>query len=337
MPTSQISLLAYPELKAVATQIVADAFVNTMDLQVVRSLYQEMSIPNNSGTERTFASYATELYANNMVEGGDAELATFATGLNKTMYMRRFGKNVEITHVAKKFGNDSKVISQLTSLANYVPQRLALDLTHRFTFASDTSYVDMDGQTIDLTIGDETRAVIYSAHTLTGSSDTYSNVITGNPVFSKGSYEMGMLVGNTQQKDDYGNRINMGFNTIVTGDDPATVDSVLELLYSNTNPTQDNSGVVNNYKGAFRHVILKRLATTATGAYNSTKAKRWFMLAVGSGSQSWTGHLGIWENAYAVAEDVNIKTDNITIGSRGAWGICVVSGLGIAMSTGLGI
>lgn len=336
MSTSQVNLLSFTELKDTTARVVADTYKRLEDLQRVKSLYTVDAIPANSGTQRIFTSYVSELYANYMAEGADATLASHAQGREKTMYMRRLGKNIEITHIARKFANTPKVITQLTSLGQFIPQRMALDCTHRFSFATATSYTDLDGKTIDTTIGDDTRAVIYTAHTLTASGSTYSNVITGNPVFSKGSFEVAKERTNTQMLDDFGNRIVMDFNTVVTSDDPATVTSVQELLRSTTNPTQNNPGVVNVHQGTFAHVILPRLATTATGAYDSTKAKYWFYLAVGTGSSYWDGHLGIWEDAYSVAEDVSVKNDNMTLGTRGAWGLCVVTGRGITGSTGLG-
>ena len=337
MSTTLIQQLSFTELADTTGRVVAETYKRLEDLAKVKGLYTVDNVPENSGTQRIFTSYVSELYAAYMPEGSQATLAQHAQGRSKTMYMRRYGKNLEVTHIAQKFSNTPKVITQLTALGQYIPQRMTLDGTHRLTFADSTSYTDQDGSTIDLTIGDNTRAVIYSAHTLTASGSTYSNIITGNPVFSKGAFEVARERANTQMVDDFGNRIVMGFNTIVTHDDPTTVDSVLELMKSTTNPTQNNPGVVNNYQGSFTHVILPRLATTATGAYDSTKAKRWFYLAQGIGSSFWDGHMGIWEDAHSVAQEIDIKTDNITLGSRGAWGFCVVTGRCVLMSTGLGI
>lgn len=337
MSTTQVNLLSFTQLADTTARVVADGYKYLEDLQRVKGLFTSESVPAGTGTQRIFTSYVSELYAGVMSEGGDAALASHAQGRTKTMNMRRFGKNVEVTHVGMKFANTPKVVTQLTALGQFIPQRQALDCTHRFTFADSTSYTDMDGATVDLTIGDDTRAVIYSAHTLTASSTTYSNIVTGNPVFSKGAFEVAKLITNTQMLDDFGNRIVMDFNTVVTTDDPSTIDSVNELLNSTTNPTQNNSGVVNTWKGSFMHVVLPRLATTATGAYDSTKAKRWFYMAVGTGSSYWDGRLGIWEDAYSVSEDVSIANDNMTFGTRGAWGLAVVTGRGIVMSTGLGV
>jgi hypothetical protein len=101
--------------------------------------------------------------------------------------------------------------------------------------------------------------------------------------------------------------------------------------------TQDNSGVVNTYKNVMRHVKLPRLATTATGAYDSTKAKYWGLVAAGQ----WNGYYAEWEAANAKmpssgnnGEDVH--NDDWTYGTRGTYGIAVVSGRGVVWSTGLG-
>ncbi len=333
---SEISLLNFTDFADTTERRFYEGADLVNDLADVKSLYMVENVPANTGDRRIYDEIEGETYAKLKGEGEDAEKTAVIKGYSKTMINRRFGCEIDITYEARSYGKNQEILRKLTSLATFVPQRMALDLTHRFSFMTATSYTDLDGTTVDTDMGDD-FALVYSAHTLTGSGDDYSNVVTGNPAFSQGGLEVAMGVANTQMLSNFGERRVYNFNTIVTGDDPATVRAVRELLNSTADITQNNSGVVNTYKGMFKHVVLPRLATTATGAYDSTKAKYWLLVANGE----WEGHLGVWEaaNLKKPASGNNgedLHNDNWTYGARGGYGICVVSGKGLVGSTGVG-
>lgn len=327
--TSFISSLSFPDFVDTVQRMHDMNEGLVKDLEAAKSLYKMDDIPKNTGTQRIYDEYDTETYARLKIEGGDASKVQAIKGYTKTMYMRRMAAEIDITWEMRNTGKDQEIVRRMTSLAKYLPQRMALDLTHRFTFATSTAYTDMDGDSIDVTTGDS-LALISAVHTLTGTSTTYSNVVTGNPFFSKGAYQIARSQANTQILSNFGERRVVDFNTVVTGDDPDTIDEVQILFKSKTDPTQNNPGVVNTYLDGSRHVILPRLATTATGAYDSTKAKWWFYVAV----SEWQAHLGIWEapNLKVPSTSNNgedIHNDNWTFGTRGAYGICIVVGRGI--------
>ena len=199
----------------------------------------------------------------------------------------------------------------------------------------------MDGQTVNTVVGDG-LALASASHTLAGSATTFSNICTGNPSFSRGGLEIAEAQGNTQILSHLGERRVMNFNTIITGDDPTTVNNVKQFLESVADVDQNNPGVVNVYKGKYRHVILPRMATTASGAYDSTKVAYWFLVATGQGIMGWQAYLGIWENSNLKTptpgnngEDVH--NDNWTYGTRGSWHVITVSPRGVICSTGLGV
>ncbi|MFA5340678.1 MAG: hypothetical protein WC332_02770 [Clostridia bacterium] len=307
------------------------------NLNEVRSLCNfDEKIPEKSGTQRTFTSYAHDSYGKRMPEGADAQLAQFVQGKSKTMYMVRYGTNATVSYIAEHFSNVSTIKNDLTNLKGYMPNRMALDITHRFSFCTATSYTDMDGETVDTTIGGGTLAWVYATQTLNGSSITLSNVITSNPRFSKGAFEVAKNVAKAASLDEFGVPIEIDFNTVYSANEATTVDSILSLLRSTADPTTNNAGVVNNYKGQFRHVILKKLDTDAQGAYDTTKQYYWGYYAAGKGSKYATLNLGVWETPHGVAEDVNIQNDEKTLGSRAAWGLCVVDHRGNVHSTGTG-
>jgi len=328
---TKISLLAFPDFADTVERIhkVGDSLVE--DLEQVKSLYHSEVVPPNTGTTRIYDEYDSETYAKLKIESGDAEKAKAIKGWSKTMTMRRFAAEIDISWEMRRTGKDQQIISKLTNLAKFVPQRMALDLTHRFTFATSTSYTDMDGETIDVSMGSDTpTALVDSTQDLTGSTDTYSTVITGTPSFSKGAFEIARERANTQIVSNFGERRVVNFDAIVTGDDPATLDAVRTFLRSSTDPSQTNPGVENTYMGVARHIILPRLATTAVGAYDSTKAKWWFYVS----TQESHGYLGIWEqpNLKSPTSGNNgedIHNDDWTFSTRGAYGICWVVARGV--------
>lgn len=307
------------------------------DLSDVMSLYQVENIPSGTGDRRLFyESFDADTYARNKAEGEDAQKAKVIMGYYTTMTRKRIAAEIDITYEARTDGKNQNILKKITSLATHVPQRMALDLTHQLTFATATSYTDMDGDTVATAMGD-TYALAYATHTLTSAADTYTNVITGNPVFSAGALEVAMGLTNSEILNNFGEQRVMNFNTVVTANDPSTIREVRQLLQSTADPDATHSGVVNTYKGLFRHVILPRLATSATGAYDSTKIKYWFYIAVGQ----WEAHLGIWEaaNLKKPAPGNNgedLHNDSWTFGCRGGYGITIVSGRGCMHSTGAG-
>lgn len=305
---------------------------------------QQLFIPedmaNFTGDSRRYTEIDTETFANEMDEGDDASIATVQQGYTIDMSMRRKAKEITITWKMRRLNRYPEVVSKLTSLAQFCPQRMEIDLSHRLGFATATAYTDMDGISTDLTVGDD-LALVSAVHTVRGSSSTYSNVITGNPTFSKGGLEIAEGQANTQIISQFGERRIMNFNTIVTTDDPATVNDVKQFLNSTADVDQSNSGVVNVYKNKYRHVVLPWLATTAAGARDTTKDKRWFLIAAGQGVRGWQAYLGIWEqpNLKTPTEGNNgedVHNDNWTYGTRCSYGIVCVTGRGLLCSTGLG-
>lgn len=305
-----------------------------------RSLYISEDMANHTGTSRRYTEIDVQTYASIKEEGADAGKATVQKGYEKDMTVRRFAKEIDITFEMRRFNKKPEIVAQLTSLSHFCPQRMELDLTHRLTFATATSYTDMDGQTVATTVGDG-LALVSASHIVRGSSSTFSNVITGNPAFSKGGLEVAEGQANTQIVSQFYERRVMNFNTIVTSDDPSTVNSVKQFLMSTTDVDQNNPGVVNVYKGKYQHVILPQLATDASGAYDSDKAKYWALVAAGQGVAGWQAYCGIWEapNLKTPAPGNNgedVHNDNWTYGTRCSYGIATVSPKGFLLSTGLG-
>lgn len=304
-------------------------------------LYIYDAIPYNTGVSKVYQEIDVSTFATLKLEGADASKATVQRGYSKTMTLRRFAKEIDITWEERMQNRNPEVMTKLTNLAHFCPNRMELDLTHRLTFATGTSYTDQDGVSVTTTVGDG-LALVSAVHTLSGSSTTFSNVITGNPTFSKGGLEIAELQANTQiLTNGFAERRIFRFNYIVSSDDPTTVNDVKTFLMSITDVDQNNPGVVNVYKGKYQHLILPYLATTAAGAYDSTKNRYWGIVAAGQGVNGWQAYFGVQEQPRLLTpapgnNGEDIHNDNWTYGTRCTFGVETVGSRGFVFSTGLG-
>ena len=299
-------------------------------------LFRIMPIPENTGNTRDFTEIDLQEYARRKNEGEQAQRAKVQQGYNVTMRKYRIALDIGITYEMRKENKYPEVISRLTNLGTLADNRMDLDLTHRITFMTSTSYTDMDGVSVSISLGDG-LALASTAHTVRGSSSTYRNRLANNPQFSRGALEgMEQLVAE-QTINQFGEKVVVPFDVIWSTEDPNTVNSIREFLTSTASPEPGvNANVTNVYKGKYRHVIFPRIATDATGAVDTTKRKYWG-LASTMFSQA---HLGIWENPRLKlppsTNPEDAATDNWDFGVRAGYGIVIVSGAWFKASTGDG-
>lgn len=298
-------------------------------------LVKEISIPQMTGNTREFSEIDLEEYAKFKGESDQTARARVQQGYSKTATLYRVGLTIGISYELRTQGKYFEIKSKLTNLGTVVPSRLDLDLAHRITFGTATSYTDQDGRTIDTTIGD-TLALFSTAHTLRGSSSTFRNRLANNPQFSRGGLEAMEKMRVENSFNQFGQKMaGMTDDILWTTDDPNTVNTVKEILRSTSNPTQNNNGVVNTYQGKYRHVILPRVATDKDGAIDSTKAKYW---GVASSKYS-TFYLGVHEEAHLVSPTAGsnaeeFSTQDWNFGSWGGFMLVAVSAGWIGFSSG---
>lgn len=332
MQSTFLSTVSFPEM----TDLIRKKFVMTQ--KMVRPQAAQLFIRDNigkgQGNTKRYDEVDTQTFARLKREGVASKKASVGIGYNVTMKKKRIAMEIDITQEMRDENRYPEVGTLITNLTHFAPQRMDLDLTHRLTFCSATSYVDMDGETVDITTGDGLE-LVKTAKLLKFSSSTYSNRVSADPAFSKSALESAEQLTVTNILSNFGERRVINFNAIVTGDDPSTVNAVKRLLASMSDDTQDNSGVTNVYKGKYRHIVLPYLATTATGAHDSTKRRWWFLMAVGQGTNGWQAYHGIWEAPHlkpqpkAGANNDDYSRDIWTYGTRAGYGICAVSGRGV--------
>jgi hypothetical protein len=89
---------------------------------------------------------------------------------------------------------------------------------------------------------------------------------------------------------------------------------------------------MNIYQNKYKHLVLPQLATTATGAVDSTKRKYWFLASLGMGMNGLQAYYGEWEAPNMKPTSSNMEnphTDVFSYGVRAGYGFTFVSGRGI--------
>lgn len=318
------------------TDLIRKSWVETQQMvkPMARQMYITDAIGKGQGNTKRYDEIDTETYAKLKRQGEAVTKATVGIGYNNTMTKKRIGLEIDITQEMRDENRYPEVGALITNLTHFCPQRIELDGTHRLTFGTAVSYTDMDGETVS-TVGGDGLAVFSTVHTLKHSTLTWSNIVSGNPAFSRGGLEAAEILTNTDILSNFGERRVLNFNTIITGDDPTTTNNVKQFLNSTTDVDQNNSGVMNVYQNKYKHLILKQLATTATGANDTTKRLYWFLAAIGQGANGLQAYYGEWEAPHMVASPAsgnNMEDPHRDVwswGTRAGYGFTFVSGKGI--------
>ena len=330
----ELNTITLPKFTANADYIFVDALASIPREAYNSGIFKVVNVGANSGNTRVFTEIDHEEYAGFKGEGDQAERATILEGYNKIVTTERFGKDIGITVEMRKYNKYPEVLGSIQFLGGYCARKMDLDLTHRLTFGTATSYTDASGRIITIDTGDDLQ-LFYSTHLLTSGLATYRSRIANNPILSKGALEAGELLG-VQRYNNLGELKSINFNILWTSNDPNTVNTAREYLQSTADLAGDNSGVVNVYKGKFTHVVLPRLATDANGAYDSDKTKYWGLAS----SKDSTSYVGVWEEPFmlapSVGDGIEFSTENWNYGTRTSYGIGSVAAHHIVMSSGDG-
>lgn len=333
-----ISSYTFPQMTDLVTRSFQDGLKTLPQVMRNSGIVVEEAMPQHTGEFKRFAErIQRNQYASVRDEGDISKMAKVQYGYEKDLQVYTVSLEVSITKRMRVAWKNQEILDQITSLSEVCPATMDLDLTHRLTFAFASSYVSRDGITIDTTVGDG-QALIYNAHTLTGSSTTYSNAITSNPAFSKAALENAEQLFVEATFNNLGEKMSMKPDVIITTDDPNTVNQVRELLKSTASIADDkNAGVINVYKAKYRHVVLPRLATTATGAVDTSKRKYWFLASTADSDF----YLSVLEAPYLkTPADWNngeeFSSENWKYLTAATYGIAIVTGRWIKGSNGSG-
>lgn len=293
--------------------------------------------PNHTGKFMRFEEFEGQQYASKKGEAANASKYNTQIGYSIDVELVRYAENIELSYEYINYDKYDTLSKTTQSALKSLIRGFDLDLQHRVGFATATSYTDRDGNTVNITVGDG-LALASTVHTVRGSATTFRNRLANNPQVSRGALEAieKMWVENTI--DQFGTKVARKADVIWSTDDPNTVNTIRELLQSTAEISAPNAGVTNVYKGKYRHVILSRVATDATGAADSTKAKYWGICA--TGMDGWQAYYCVNEEPHLMKLDqsnhYNVDTDVYKFPLRMGAGNAILSGRFFAISTGDG-
>lgn len=297
-------------------------------------------IPNQTGNQRQFNEKDFTTFARTKPEAVAARKGTFGIGFHKQMNKKRIALELELTYEARTENRWDDVTEISQKLADTAPQRRNLDMTHlAITFAQGTSYVDMDGFTIDTTTGDG-LSIANAAHKLAFSPTTYTNIITGAPAFSKNALILAETIAVNNTLDNFGIPGTMRWSHIWTANNPNNIELIQQFLKSISDNTQANANVENTYRNRYKMLVLSQLATDARGQRDVTKLNWWGLGAfdgqiAGDRLQAYWGE---WEAAHMKPAPTNgsnaedFSRDIWKYAVREGYGLCIVSARGILYS-----
>jgi len=328
----ELNTLTNPDFTALYDVIWLDT-QNSLSQEARNSgIWNVLPIAKNTGESRRMSEIDLEEYASRKGQSQSAARAKHQQGYTKDLSTERIAKDIGVSYEEITQNKAPEVIARLTNMARLPVNRMELDLQQRVANAIATSYVNIDGETVDTTGGDS-LAWGSTAHTLRGTATTYRNILANNPQVSKGALEAmeRMVAENTLNQ--FGEKMVIPYDILWTTDDAVSKNVVMEYLESIGSPDFTNSAVKNVIKGKYRHVVLSRVAMTPQGAVDTSKRHYWGMAS----SVATTAYLGVWEEPHTLPfEDDKMRTDDKVTGVRAGYGICHVSGRGFAISLGDG-
>lgn len=322
--------------------LVAKKFSETGSLYPwdAKPIFIKETIPLHSGNIRRYAERNFSTFASTKPEGVAAAKAQFGIGYHKDVTLKRIAKELDLTWEAIMTDRWMDVKEIGIDLGETAPQRINLDMTHlAVTFAAGTSYVDMDGYTIDTTTGDG-LSIANAAHTLAFSASTYTNIVPGAPQFSKSALISAETIARNNTLDNYGVPRSKRWSHIWCSGNPNVTENIQQFLRSISDNTQANPNVENTYKNRYKMLVLEQLDTTAFGVRNTVKSNYWGIGAFDGEvpkNRFWAMYAE-WETPHMkpapteTSNSVDFSKDIYRFAVRAGYGLCVVNPQGIVYS-----
>lgn len=326
----QLNTASFPQFTDLVDRVFQKSLQSFPFIISKSGLVKSENMEMNSGLFRRLAEApVVTRFASVKNEGQNAKSALAQYGFEKDLQIRRYGLDLGITREERIANKNQEVIQRLLNIATSVYEGMELDLTHVLTFGTSASYVDRDGVTRDISCANG-LSLFNSAHTISGSGTTYSNIVSGAPAFSKGSLELIERLVAEQTFDNLGQKVRMNFDLIWCGDDSVTNNRIDEELGAMADTASSNAGTINVNNRKYTKIRLPYLATTANGIPDTTKRRYWGIAC----SEYSTLNLKMLETPFLKApRDGNngedFSSENWQYAGRGSYGISVVNGMWI--------
>jgi len=277
-----------------------------------------------------------ERFASVKVEGQNSKQRRIAQGYYKDVTRKTISVTRKVSGEAYKALSAHKLADMAIKTGKDVVDRIELDMANFIGYGTASSYTDMDGFTVDTTTGDG-LSLFNASHTLKNSSTTYSNIVSGAPSLSEDAMEIAEDFFNYSVLDNFGQRLSMKPNTIVTSRKATMVNRVRRLLGSMSpeaieGTANANSGVMNTYKSAYRHLVVE-FDVDALNVTDSNKSFYWYLASLGNDPEtSFQAYYVSWQSPMVAPVEIDQDAWVLSYTARACYGISALSGRGICVS-----
>lgn len=302
----------------------------------VRRIFIKETADWTSDTKRVY-EMDRERFAEQKVQGQ----ASAQRGIAQGYYKDITRKTVSITRIVSGEAYQALTANKLAEYAMQtskdVTDKIELDMRNFIGYAvAATSYTDNGGFSIDTTVGDG-LSVFDTTHTLKNSTTTYSNILSGAPTLTNVALEAAEDYFNYNVVDNYGQRIEIKPDTIITSNKAIMVNRV-DRLFGSASPesiagtANANSGVKNSYRNKYTHLVVE-FDVTSLNVSDSTKSYYWFLASLtGMPEERFQAYYVSWLSPMVAPAEVNQDKWILSYTARACFGLGAVSGKGILVS-----
>ena len=328
-----LSTMTLPELFDLRERLYMKKLENSdtmKDSAQLSKIFRNDPFTAGEGILKTYTEKDTQTYGTAQPEGTTGQLVLFGIGRTLNFTFTDYGNATTLTGKARHFNKNRDFINTI-DIPMMLHNRRVLDGTHLFTFAASASYVNMDTNTIDLTVIDG-LSLLNASHTTAQTGETFTNIITGNPAFGKAGLLLAETVLRNNTIDGYGSLGSVSPNVLITSTDPTVLYNVQQITGSSTEVGQSNSMVINALK-KYEHIALSKLDTDSKGARDATKSDMWFLGDKNLIEAVYCQAMGI-SNGAPVEDKLKgyAGINDITFPSFGAWVYRFITPMGICGS-----
>lgn len=332
MPSTIGTTLGIPEL----VDLIDRRWLEKQSLIVpdAARLFNVSTKADGTGNTEMFTEFDVDTGASVIPELAVGRKNQFGVGYSKVVTLKRIGADYEISRQLRHESKRNTLGQLVDANMKNCPYRYGLDLTHVITFGNEAGYTDMDGNYVDLRTADG-LPLFSDAHLLKNVADTYSNILDGDPEFSATEFENILEMNNTEDMNNFGKVVQLDYSIVFHARNVGLGNRIREVLESTGSLTDEkNAGVINPMKNGtggrqWDTIELTHLATLASGAYDSTKAKTWGIAS--TGIMGWQSYAVINEQNHALPL-FERENEAHLLRSRMGYAIGVCSGRGIKAS-----
>lgn len=230
------------------------------------------------------SSYSMDGFGSMTGFGANYSLTNPTLGDEKTYTQNKFTRSFETIAEMADFSSAAngakftkEIINGGTALGKQLAKRMELDGQLEFGMGAGASYTNQDGFVIS-TVAADGLSNFNSAHTVNGSSSTFSNV--GTTAFGQTGLQDAELLARSFLNHD-GRQTDVRMDTIFSARDPEVTNLIREYNVSSGHVEDANRGI-NTYQGKYNHVVLEYLDATNVGGVDSAKNSYWGLCAAGN-------------------------------------------------------